>query len=174
LQKIATALGVGVADLFPKAQAPLSFEEPSSSSERRALRYLQALANIGTRLEDRVIGYLYRAGPDPPWSRFLSANEHYAAIVDYVKALADEGVWRAPADDPLPEDEESLIMDILATSRRLHEAADRLSVFADQAELEVRRDNRDFWKEEKREAERERRQELLRAGEAAWAEAEAG
>ncbi len=181
VRKLAAALDVDVSALLeapdaPKAPAPHSPDPPEGASgeERRALRYLQALANLGTRLEDRVLGYLDRAGPDPPWSRLLSSTEHYAGIVDYARALAEAGVWRAPTDGPLAEDEESLIGDILATSRRLDEAADRLGIFADRAELEVRRDNRDSWKEEKREAALERRQELLRDYEAAREKADAG
>jgi transcriptional regulator with XRE-family HTH domain len=193
LNKIAEGLGVSVGKLLgepvplaappeagqarvaAKVPAPPSPEPPEAGAgEERSLRYLRAIASIGAHLENRASGFLERAGDDPPWARFLSSTEQLAAIVDYVGLLADRGVLPAPADGPLPADEESVVSYILAISRRLHEVADRLSVFADQAELEVRRDNRDFWKEEEREAVRVRHQELVRASAAVWAKAHAG
>jgi transcriptional regulator with XRE-family HTH domain len=171
----AEAPEAGQARVAAKVPAPPSPEPPEAGAgEERSLRYLRAIASIGARLENRASGFLERAGDDPPWARFLSSTEHLAAIVDYVGLLADRGVLPAPADGPLPADEESVVSYILAISRRLHEVADRLSVFADQAELEVRRDNRDFWKEEEREAVRVRHQELVRASVAVWAKAHAG
>jgi transcriptional regulator with XRE-family HTH domain len=165
----------GQAQVAAKVPAPPSPEPPEAGAgEERSLRYLRAIASIGVRLENRASGFLERAGGDPPWSRFLSSTEHLAAIVDYVELLANRGVLQAPADGPLPADEESVVSYIFAISRRLHEVTDRLSAFADQAELEVRRDNRDFWKEEEREAVRVRHQELVRASAAAWANAQAG
>jgi transcriptional regulator with XRE-family HTH domain len=172
---LAEALEAGQAQVAAKVPAPPSPEPPEAGAgEERSLRYLRAIASIGARLENRASGFLERAGDDPPWARFLSSTEHLAAIVDYVELLANRGVLQAPADGPLPADEESVVSYIFAISRRLHEVTDRLSAFADQAELEVRRDNRDFWKEEGREAVRVRHQDLVRASAAAWANAQAG
>ena len=108
LDKIATALGVEVADLFPKAQAPLSFEESADagSTERRYLRGGQVTTG-GTTYD------MWSSGPDEPPIALPEASANPAKTgVAAAEALAAcaEGLARLAARPNLSRDERAALI----------------------------------------------------------------
>lgn len=106
LEKLAAALGVGVADLFPKAEAPLPFEE--NGTQQRRAQLTEALTSYLLRLarewKDFLPGIEEVRGYPKVAFEVLSRNELVQAellmLVELVDAITDNLHVEPGATDP--------------------------------------------------------------------------
>ena len=95
LEKIAAVLGVGVADLYPKAEVPLPFEDPPSLEDMPSLEELHAAAECATDwLVKPALEWQAAWGLDPldltPREAMRILHEVAAEIVALRPAMAEQ------------------------------------------------------------------------------------
>jgi transcriptional regulator with XRE-family HTH domain len=95
LVKLAGGLGVDVADLFPKAQTPLSFEEPEGEALAERCKRFRDLAAYAEKLQ-AMFADLYNGWPERPLEEELNRaevelNKCATAFFGFLDTLNEEG-----------------------------------------------------------------------------------
>jgi transcriptional regulator with XRE-family HTH domain len=124
LSKIAEALGVEVADLFPKAQSPLPLEAPTGRSPEERAEIARALASAVAYLGATHRGALEElsdSGPDELFALYMQAS----LINVGARAIAEDAGYADVADDATASEQEAA-QSMRAALQQLEEASDEI------------------------------------------------
>ena len=142
---VSSALGVGVEELLPKAQAPLPFEEPAElvPAERRVLKLLGACKALAGRVASRVEALLtdvVEEGKEPPRGVVGTLLRDYCDLDDVVRAQLPEFL----DDLSLPHAEYELAMETWEALDRIEAGLRRVNakLGKNSSELDQRRRRR--------------------------------
>jgi transcriptional regulator with XRE-family HTH domain len=96
--KLADALGVEVADLFPKGQAPLPFEQPEGEASAERRKRFRDLASYAGKLYAMFV-HLNETRPTRPTEKDLDRveielNAYATAFFNFLDTLNEEGTTR--------------------------------------------------------------------------------
>jgi transcriptional regulator with XRE-family HTH domain len=125
LWKIAEALGVEVGDLYPKAQSPLPFENPTGRSPQERVEISNALAGVIENLGITYEGALHALAGAPP-------EEIFALFMQ--ASLVQVGAQTIAEDAEYAEDAAGDSAAERAAKRTMRDALDRLDQATDTIE----------------------------------------
>ncbi len=125
LSKIAEALGVGVADLFPKAQSPLPLEAPTGRSPEERAEIARALAVAVEHLGATYRGALEElagSGPDELFALYMQASLIHVGA----RTIAEDAGYADVGDDASAPER--------AAAQSMREALQKLEAASDEIE----------------------------------------
>ena len=111
LQKLAEALGVGVADLFPKGQAPLWSDNPPTG------RSPYIFGEFIVTAADKLLNIASEPGTNN--QELIGVSRAASAVGDAIDERVDEAVW-----DSLPNEER---LEIIRGMQKITEVIERVS-----------------------------------------------